>query len=116
LFNQSSQCVGFGVGGDECPNLSLALYHAHYRSLVFIAAHWTARAAPLAPTADVGFVHFNPAIESANRPALFIGKYGANLLKHAPSGFVGHSRLALNLFRGDTTAGSRHEVHGVEPC
>ena len=36
-------------------------------------------------------------------------------MEHAPRGFVGHSRLALNLLGGDTAARGTHEIHGVKP-
>src|ERR1700719_956226 len=67
-----------------------------------------------APSADINLIHLHAA---ALRPAqlnLFAHQF-ANLLEHAPRGFVGHARLALNLFRADPAARRPNQVHGVKP-
>src|ERR1700686_3041980 len=43
------------------------------------------------------------------------GQQRANLAEHAPSGFVGDSGFALNLFGRDATTSRGHQVHGVIP-
>ena|ERR1039458_1449337 len=110
FLDESAQRVGFNIGSDERPNLSFALDHADNRSLFSSPS-----ACPLGTASVIGLIHFDFAIESANRPALFVGQHGANLLEHAPRGFVGDASLALNLLCGDSATGLRHEVDRIEP-
>src|SRR5208282_5614234 len=110
FFDESAQRVGFNIGSDERPDLSLALHHANNRSF---GSSTATRAFSLAPI--VGFVHFDLAPESADRPALFVGQHGANLFEHAPRRLVGDSGFALNLLCGDTATGLGHEVDRIEP-
>jgi hypothetical protein len=44
-----------------------------------------------------------------------LGHQFANLFHHAPRGFVGHSRLALNLLRAHSDAGGSHQFDDEEP-
>jgi hypothetical protein len=58
-----------------------------------------------------GFIHLD-------RRALQLQTFSqeqANLLEHAPRGFVGNASFALNLLCGDAAASRTHEVHGIKP-
>src|ERR1035441_4454922 len=110
LFDESSQCIGLNVVGDECPNLPLALDHSDNGSLVCSAS-----ACSLGSASVVGLVHFDLTPASTNRPALVITKHGANLLKHAPRRLVSHTRFPLNLLCRNSAARRGHQVDGIEP-
>ena len=110
FLDKSAQCVSFNIGGDECANLSLALNHANDGSLVGSASACSLGAAPV-----VRLIHFDLAVESAQRAALVVIQHRTNLFEHAPRGFVGDASLPLDLLCGDTATGLRHEVDRVEP-
>lgn len=71
------------------------------------AASWRTRMLP----AIVSLIGFDGAVHGSE----FLGHQRPNLLKHSPSRLIGHSKLSLKLFGGDTTTGRGHEKHGVEP-
>lgn len=110
FLDESAQRVGLNIGSDEGANLPLPLNHAN-----------NGRLGGSAPSRALGFatvvrlIHFDFAVESTNRAALFIAKHGTNLLKHAPCCLVRYARLALNLLCGDSATGLRHEVDRMEP-
>ena len=110
FFDESTQGVGFNIGCDEGPNLPFTLDHTDYRSFLGSASACSFGTAPV-----IRFVHFDLATESANRPALFVTKHGADLFEHAPRRFIGDASLALNLRCGDAATGSGHEVDRIEP-
>src|ERR1700722_17501651 len=109
LFNESPKRIGFHIGSDKSADLALALDHAHDRSFLGSASACAFASAPV-----VGLIHFDLATEAANWTATFVGQHRPNLLKHPPRGFVGHARLALNLFRANSATSGSHQVHGIE--
>ena len=61
------------------------------------------------------FVDLNAGATLAAKWVFVVVQHGANLLEHAPRGFVRYSRFALDLLGGDSAAGRGHEVHRIEP-
>ena len=117
LFHQAKHRRAFYVGSDNGSDAALAFHHADDRSffVLKVATHRASDRA-FAPSPYVHLVHLNTGtILPAQRRSLLIVQHRANLSEHAPRGFVGDSRLALNLFRGDTATGLRHEVDRIEP-
>lgn len=118
LFDDSFQRGSLRVIGQNSLDAALPLRDADHGLLAqFVAGH-RATAAALALAAEIGFVNLNLARELAavaSRPDGFVIQHGANLLEHAPRGFVGHACLTLNLLCRDAAARLRHEVDRVEP-
>jgi len=115
LLNQSEQRRAFHVGSDDGTDAALAFNHSNDRRLGSVASQMTTCSA-LAPSAKVHFVHlYSAALLSAQRRGLLVVQHCANLLEHAPCGFVGHSSLALNLFRADAATSRSHQVDRMEP-
>lgn len=108
--DESPQSILLHVGGDERADFALALNHPDDRRLFGAASASTFRSA-----AEVSFVHLNLAPESSDWSTLVVGQHRANLLEHAPCGFVCDPSLPLNLLCRDTATGSGHEVYSIEP-
>ena len=47
--------------------------------------------------------------------AVHIAHVFPDFMAHAPRGFVGHAKLALDLFRGNALPCGAEQKHGVEP-
>lgn len=110
LFDKAAQSILLHIGRDKGSNFALALDHSDNGS--FLGA---ASASSFAPTSEVRFVHFDLAPKAADWILLVIGQHGSNLLEHPPCGFVGHARLALNLFRAYPASRGSHEINGIKP-
>ncbi len=63
--------------------------------------------------ADVGFVHFNVAEQFL--VAVNIGHVLANLMSHAPRGFVRHAKRSFQFLRRYPVARRAEKVDGIEP-
>lgn len=114
LFGESEQCIRLCVGCDKGANLAFALNHTDDRSLGSrVARRWPAGETALA--AEICFVHFDFAVPPTKRPRPFGVQHGANLLEHAPCGFIGDASLAFDLLCGNSTARRCHQENGVEP-
>src|SRR5207244_4337503 len=46
---------------------------------------------------------------------VLLHQFRTDQVKHAPSGFVGHAKLTLQLFRGNPATSACDEVYRVEP-
>ena len=79
---------------------------------VFFLSPRIGRPAVLADAADVSFVYLN---RWSLQLQIALREQRANLLEHAPRGFVGDASLALNLLCGDSATSRTHEIHRVEP-
>src|SRR5207253_9917250 len=101
----------------ERSNPSLPLSHANYEGLALFSAisAQSATSATLAPTAVVHFIDFYAFALSAKTPLAGFIQHGANLFKHAPCGFIGHSGFALNLFCRNSATGGSHQIDGIKP-
>src|ERR1019366_6796404 len=116
LFNKPSERVRLRVRSNESANFAFALNHSHHSNLCgILGRRATALSAAHVLRPEIAFVHFDSAVESANRPRTFGIQHGANLFEHAPRGFVGDSGFAFDLLGRDSTASRSHEVHGIEP-
>src|SRR5581483_8967261 len=89
----------------ESKHLGLALNAA-------LDAGSASSASPVRFAADVGLINLDGAF--GNRRVALIHER-ADAVEHAPRRLVGHAKLALKLFRGDTAASAGHQVERVEP-
>lgn len=96
------------VGNFAGFEFAAALHHPEYSSFVFRTASACA-AAHLA--AKVRLVYFH----LAHKWIEIFGENIAHFFAHSPSGFIGDTRLTLNLFGRNPAACLRHEVNHVEP-
>src|SRR5579872_5341158 len=104
LLNERSQLMMVHSGHGLCNDLASALDNRHNRSFLVIPS-WRATLAALLDAAHPGFVHFN---RWPLQLQIAVRKHRANLLEHAPCGFVGDSALSLNLFSGDAAPSRPH--------
>lgn len=110
LTSQREKCRARNVVDGQSLDAAAPLDDTKNRSLGFVAAHGPAGSVlPLA--AHVRFVH----LDSAVKRSRVVLKKLANLVEHPPSRLVGHTRLPLNLLRGDAAACRCHQVDSVEP-
>src|SRR5579864_7855064 len=100
----SKQRGTFYVGSNESNNAALTLSHAHDGSFLPIAAHWPS-CAVFARSTVISFIHFH---RFSLQLHVSFGQQRANLAKHPPSSFVGHSSFALYLLCGDSAARGCH--------
>src|SRR5262249_2992676 len=84
-------------------------YNASFLALG--ASATTSKVSAVAPT-NIGFIHLN---RRSLQLHVRFGQQRANLLKHSPSSFVGHSSFALDLLSGNAATGRSHQIHCVEP-
>src|SRR5258705_4408751 len=98
-----------GNAGDKLP---VALQHAdNARLIAFVAA---AHAADR--TTNQRLINLDRRADAAKRVvAVERSHVGADLVTHAPSGFVGDAQLALDLFRGHAVPARREHEHHKEP-
>lgn len=112
LANNGEQRRSCGPVSSERSDFAATLHHSDNHNLVFPSI----TASNAASSANVSFVNlYSLAALSANRFCLIFCQHGANLLEHPPRGFIGHTRLTLNLFRRDAATSGRHQIHRIEP-
>lgn len=97
------------VGDNLSHKVTVPLNHAKDNGLV--GGSPASFAVPTAP--DHGFVHFDMAREFI--VAVNHGHILADFVRHAPSRFISHAKLALKFFGGNAVSGSGEQVHGIEP-
>ena len=115
FFNQSMQGALGHIGRNECADIALALDKSNYRSFCFLVCCARTALHSLA-TAKIHLIHFDGLLAAAKfRRVLGFIEHGANLLKHAPRGFVRNARLALDLFCGNAATGRGHKVDRIKP-
>src|SRR5579872_803987 len=115
LAHQSENALRRDIGsghGFDSPNTFLRrpLDDSNHRSLLLVAAHGSS-SVPLAGSTVVHLIHFD---RSAQRCAVILEK-GANLVEHAPRGFVGDASFAFDLFCRDSATCGGHQVDRMEP-
>ena len=92
------------VGDNLRHHVPAALNHAQHDRL--------GRAEP----ADESLVNLDMLAGTANRSiAVHVAHVFADFMAHAPRRFVGHAKLALDLFRRHAVPGGREQKHDVEP-
>lgn len=109
-FDLAFQRCAFYVRHDFGNHLAVAILHCEDNGL-------SPRAAPTLPrplAADIAFICFYIAIQRA--VAVQNSHVFADFVAHAPSRFVRASELALKLFRANTVARDREQIHGVVPA
>jgi len=115
LFNQPLHRIFLHIGSHESADAAFTLNNSDHGRFSFLVRRASAALHSLF-AAKVHFVHFDRLLASAQLRSVFgFIQHGANLLEHAPRGFVGHASLALNLLRGNSASRLRHEVDGIEP-
>src|SRR5438067_1592154 len=101
--------------GHHVWNGAIRHYLSDNRSATFNGSDYTSLVVVLlshaAATAHKSFVNLNA---TAKRVAILF-KHGANLLEHAPRGFVGHSGFPFQLLRRDTAACRGHQKDCMKP-
>ena len=92
------------IGDNRRHHVPATLDHAQHNRL--------GRAEP----ADEGLVNLDMLTGTAKRIiAVHIAHVFADFMAHAPRRFVGHAKLALDLFRRNAVTGGREQEHDVEP-
>jgi len=88
------------------------LQHSYHSRLIALVTTALARNR----AADVGFINFNRFAKATKRViAIQRSHIFADFMTHAPRRLVGNADLALNLFGGDTIAGSAEQKDDIEP-
>lgn len=109
FLNERLKGVGVHVRNNSGDHVALTLNGSGNDGLVFASATSLPTAASV--TANVSLVNL---YATAQRFVIF-SQHLTNLLEHAPRGFVGNARLALNLFGGDTATRRSHQIDRMEP-
>ena len=92
------------VGHDMGSHVPAALQHRHDNGL------------GRAEAADESFVDLDMLAGSTERAvAVNVAHVFADFMAHAPSGFIGHAKLALHFLRCHAVAGGAEQKHDVEP-
>lgn len=108
LLDQRKQGLGFGVRDNAGNDIAVALDRAEHDGLVLVPV---VDVGPI--PADQGFIHLDMP-RQAGIP-VHVGHVLADFMPHAPSGFVGHAKLPLQLLGRDTMPGRGKQVHGIKP-
>ena len=119
LTHHAHQGLGLYVTRGLCDYAAFALHDSNDGRLLWIiraraaSGALDARLAALPKTwtpTEIGFIHLDCGLDLE-----VLRQKRADLLEHAPRGFVSDAGFALDLLGGDAAAGRTHQVHRVEP-
>lgn len=107
------QSPAAGVVHDARDDIAVSFRHSEHDGLFGTASRDAVLLAALAPSADIGFVHFDMARQAAI--AVNVAHVFADFVAHAPRRFVGHAQLALQFLRRDAMPRRGEKIHRIEP-
>src|SRR6266496_1795918 len=110
FLNVPRQCSGLRIFGMKESQFATALTDANHDFFVIVGL--VPSPAPMLPTADIGFVHFDGTIQ--HRAVCFFHS-GTNPMAEIPSGFVTHSQSTLDLVGTHSLSGFTEKEHCHEP-